>query len=143
MSHVLKTYNYETFKTRDLSWIRKRKTTEHEDRILTRTARAHDDEPFHDIITQSGINVSQTTPRRRLKEVELFSRIRRRKPVLKPQHRRARLQWARKHLNWTFEDWIRVIWSDESTIILGRKSRRRRCIRKRVMLSKPGIAMEQ
>jgi len=131
VSRVLKTYNYETFKTHDLSRIRKRKTTEREDRILIRTAKAHDDEPFRDIITRSGINVSRTTLRRRLKEVELFSRIRRRKPVLKPHHRRARLQWARKHLNWTFEDWIRVIWSDESTIILGRKSRRRRCIRKR------------
>ena len=119
VSRVLKTYDYETFKTRDLSRIRKRKTTEHEDRILIRTAKAHDDEPFRDIITRSGINVSQTTLRRRLTEVELFSRIRRRKPVLKPHHRRARLRWARKHLNWTFEDWIHVIWSDESTIVLG------------------------
>ena len=92
VSRVLKTYDYETFKTRDLSRIRKRKTTEHEDRILIRTAKAHDDEPFRDIITRSGINVSQTTLRRRLKEVELFSRIRRRKPVLKPHHRRPRLR---------------------------------------------------
>ena len=51
VSRVLKTYDYETFKTRDLSRIRKRKTTEHEDRILIRTAKAHDDEPFRDIIT--------------------------------------------------------------------------------------------
>jgi len=143
VSHILKTYDYETFKTRNLSLTRKRKTTEHEDRILIRNAKAHDDEPFRDIITRSGINVSQTTLRRRLKEVELFSQIHRRKSVLKPHHRRVRLQWARKHLNWTFEDWIRVIWSDESTIILGRKSRRRRCIRKRVMLSKLDIVMEQ
>jgi hypothetical protein len=33
-------------------------------------------------------------------------------------------------VNWTIEQWIRVIWSDECSIILGRKSRRRRCIRK-------------
>ena len=29
------------------------------------------------------------------------------------------------------EDWLKVIWSDESSIVLGRKSRQRRCIRKK------------
>ena len=69
VTRILRAYDYETFKTRDLTRIRKRKTTKHEDRILIRTAKAHDDEAFRDIITRSGIKVSQFTFRRRLEEV--------------------------------------------------------------------------
>jgi transposase len=136
---ILRSYDYKTFKTRDLTRIHKRKTTKHEDRILLRTAKAHDNCPFRDIITRSGIKASQSTLCRRLKEVDLFSCIRRCKPVLKPRHCRSRLQWARERINWTFN---RVIWSDESLIVLGRKSRRRRCTQKKAMRSNLDIVME-
>jgi transposase len=128
---ILRTYDYKTFDTRDMTRIRKRKTTKHEDRILTRTAKANDDQAYRDIIYMSGIKVSRNTLRRRLKEIDLHSRIRRQKPVLKPSHKAARLRWARKYQHWTIEDWKWVIWSDESSIVLGRKSRQWRCIRKK------------
>jgi transcriptional regulator len=99
VSRILRSHNYKTFKTRDLTRIHKQKTTKHKDRIFIRTAKAHDNEPFRDIITRSGIKVSQSTLRHQLKEVNLFSRIRRRKPVLKHCHCRLRLQWAREHIN--------------------------------------------
>jgi transposase len=134
---ILQTYDYKTFNARDRTRIGKRKTTKHEDRILTRTAKANDDQSYRDIIHMSGIKVSCNTLRRRLKEIGLYSRIRRQKPVLKPHHKAARLYWARKYQNWTVKDWIRVIWSDESSIVLGRKSRRRRCIRKKGHAHKP------
>ena len=128
---VLQTYDYKTFNACDRTRISKRKTTEHEDRILIRAAKANDDQAYRDIIRIAGIKVSPSTLKRRLKEVDLYSRIRRKKPVLKPSHKAARLLWARKYQHWTVEDWKRVIWSDESAIVLGRKSRRRRCIRKK------------
>jgi len=131
VSRILRTYDYKTFNARDRTRIGKRKTTKHEDRILTRTAKANDDKAYRDIIYMSGIQVSRKTLRRRLKEIDLYSRVRRQKPVLKPSHKAARLRWARKYQNWTVEDWKKVIWSDESAIVLGRKSRRRRCIRKK------------
>ena len=131
VSRILHTYDYKTFDGRDRTRIAKRKTTKHEDRILTRTAKANDDQSYRDIIHMSGIKVSRNTLRRRLKEINLYSRIRRQKPVLKSQHKAARLYWARKYQHWTVQDWMRVIWSDESAIVLGRKTRRRRCIRKR------------
>jgi len=31
-------------------------------------------------------------------------------------HRKARLKWAQEHLEWTVEDWKKVIWSDETKI---------------------------
>ena len=38
------------------------------------------------------------------------------KPLLKPHHIKARMEFAEKHLDWTVEDWKRVIWSDETKI---------------------------
>ena len=38
------------------------------------------------------------------------------KPKLSKVHKRARLQWALEHENWTLEDWKKVIWSDETKI---------------------------
>jgi len=38
------------------------------------------------------------------------------KPLLKPHHKSARMDFAEKYLHWTVEDWKRVIWSDETKI---------------------------
>ena len=38
------------------------------------------------------------------------------KPLLKPHHKRARMDFAEQYLHWTVEDWKRVIWSDETKI---------------------------
>ena len=48
--------------------------------------------------------------------------IHRCKPILKPSYKVARLCWARKYANWIAEDWLKVIWSDESSIVLRQKS---------------------
>ena len=97
VSRILQTYDYKTFNGRDRIRIRKRKTTEHEDRILTRVAKANDDKAYHDIIYMSGIKVSRKTLRRRLKEIDLYSCIRHQKPLLKPLHKAAHLRWAKKY----------------------------------------------
>ena len=44
-----------------------------------------------------------------------------RKPGLNSQQRQARLQFCLKHKDWTLEDWKRVIWSDETSVILGQR----------------------
>jgi hypothetical protein len=42
--------------------------------------------------------------------------VKRKCPLLKAAHRKAHLQFARYHANWTIEDWKRVLWSDETKI---------------------------
>jgi len=44
-----------------------------------------------------------------------------RKPGLNPIQRKARLQFCLLHQHWTLEDWKRVIWSDETSVILGQR----------------------
>ena len=61
-------------------------------------------------------NVNPWTVRRALK-IEGMKAIKiKKKPLLRAKHRNARLKWAQKHLEWTLEDWKKVIWSDETKI---------------------------
>ena len=61
-----------------------------------------------------GKKVSVTTIRRCLRNSGLFGRVARRKPLLSAHHRRNRLSFAKRHLHWTFHDWEKIIFSDES-----------------------------
>ena len=60
--------------------------------------------------------VSAQTVRNALKEHNFRSVVKQKRPALKKEHRQNRLQFARTHLNWTVEDWKRVLWSDETKI---------------------------
>jgi transposase len=60
--------------------------------------------------------VSAQTIRNALHEQNLQGNARVKKPLLKPAHIKARLEFARKYQDWTVEDWKRVIWSDETKI---------------------------
>ncbi|KAJ6262080.1 hypothetical protein Dda_0017 [Drechslerella dactyloides] len=44
-----------------------------------------------------------------------------RKPGLTPAIRQARLDFALRHKGWTLEDWKQVIWSDETSVVLGQR----------------------
>lgn len=60
--------------------------------------------------------VSPSTVRRALKNVGMKAAVKQKKPRLLPRHRKARLDWAVAHKDWTLEDWKRVVWSDETKI---------------------------
>ncbi|GFT45758.1 HTH_Tnp_Tc3_2 domain-containing protein [Trichonephila clavipes] len=64
------------------------------------------------------------TVARRLRGGGLYAR----RPVvcvpLTRQHRTARFQWCREHHNWTEQDWVCVLFSDESRFSLSSDCRR-------------------
>ena len=67
-----------------------------------------------DLRANYGVELDVTTVRRRLRDVGLTARRPSRKPLVSAKNRQARVVFAKKYLNWTTEDWARVLWSDES-----------------------------
>jgi transposase len=47
----------------------------------------------------------------------------RRKPPLTEKHKEERLRWAYEHLNWTWDQWCHILWSDETWITGGHHRR--------------------
>lgn len=64
--------------------------------------------------TEDNLRISAQTVRRTFQRNGLESRVRRKKPLLRKKHRQQRLDFAKKHKNWTVEQWSKVVWSDES-----------------------------
>ena len=68
-------------------------------------------------LAMRGVEVTQRTIRRRLNEAgEKFS-LPMKKPLLSEQHRLNRLNWAHNHRS---TNWNKIIFSDETTVILNR-----------------------
>ncbi|KAI1003515.1 hypothetical protein K3495_g4695 [Podosphaera aphanis] len=44
------------------------------------------------------------------------------KPPLSAENKRKRLEFATEHLHWNKEDWMRVLWTDETWVTDGRHS---------------------
>lgn len=60
--------------------------------------------------------VSVITVRRRLREAGLIAKRVVKRPALKKEHIKGRLQFVKKYKEWTEDDWAMVVWSDESKI---------------------------
>ena len=68
------------------------------------------------LCSELGTVVSDATVRRALKKKGLEAEVKKKKPKLSPKNVALRLEFARKHKDWTVADWERVIWSDETKI---------------------------
>jgi transposase len=67
--------------------------------------------------------ISTKTARRRAHEMGFNNRVAVRKPFLNETHRRCRLQFAKRHKDWTPDDWRMVLWTDESSFEIGKSSK--------------------
>ncbi|KAL7826753.1 hypothetical protein AOLI_G00319620 [Acnodon oligacanthus] len=73
---------------------------------------------------QVGESVHRTTISRALHKCGLYGRVARRKPLLKENHKKSRLQFARSHVGDTANMWNKVLWSDETKIeLFGQKAK--------------------
>ncbi|CDQ69908.1 unnamed protein product [Oncorhynchus mykiss] len=81
--------------------------------------------------SSSNRHISTSTVQRRLHESVLHGQIAAKKPLLKDTNNNERLAWAKKHEQWTLDQWKLVLGSDESKFeIFG--SNRRVFVRRRV-----------
>lgn len=60
------------------------------------------------------VQISNSAVKLILRESNLHGRRPSKKPLISAKNRKARLEFARDHQNWTPEQWSRVLWSDES-----------------------------
>lgn len=97
---------------------RPQKTSKKVDRIIklksTADVKKTAAEIARDIQDENLANVSRSTVTRRLHDVGLFGRIGIKKPLISKKNKKARLQFAKDHQNWTVEDRKKVAFSDES-----------------------------
>lgn len=97
---------------------RPKKTTQQTDRAIIRIASVNpflsSEKILGKIAPEDGKNISSRTVRRRLVTAGLLSRRPAKKPLLSKKNVKARLAFALEHINWTVEQWKRVVFSDES-----------------------------
>ncbi|KAK3523144.1 hypothetical protein QTP86_020197 [Hemibagrus guttatus] len=90
-------------------------------KMITRTVNKNPRTTRGDLVNdlqRAGTKVTKATISNTLRRQGLKSCSARRVPLLKPVHVRARLKFAREHLDDPEEDWENVIWSDETKIEL-------------------------
>jgi transposase len=117
----------ERFKQRECVEIRKSGgrplvTTKREDDALVRLSKSQprlDAVQLHaQMVKNYGLKYSVSTVKRRLNNAGLFGRRPCKKPLISAKNRKARVEFAKAHKNWTAADWSKVLWSDESKYLL-------------------------
>ena len=64
--------------------------------------------------TATGVNISNQTVQNRLRAENLRSRCPAFRTTFTQRHRWARRDWCHQHIQWTRQQWSRVLFSDES-----------------------------
>ncbi len=69
-----------------------------------------------EVESQTGVTISRDTIRRTLQRNGMHGCRPRKKPLLKPRHKKARLEFARAHADKDQDYWDSILWSDETKI---------------------------
>uniref|UniRef100_A0A093VG25 Transposable element Tc1 transposase n=1 Tax=Talaromyces marneffei PM1 TaxID=1077442 RepID=A0A093VG25_TALMA len=70
--------------------------------------------PYYKVIRELDLPIGATALARALKKRGYTRCKALRKPPLSDEHKRVRLAWALEHVNWTIEQWNRILWTDET-----------------------------
>ena len=79
--------------------------------------------PYTVIAKELGIVASESTLRKYLRQAGIRRCIACKKPLVSKANRVKRLKWAREHLHWELEDWLRIIFTDETTYETGQRGK--------------------
>ncbi len=99
---------------------RPRKLTPRQERLLMRRVEenrhASSLQLSKEVESQTGMTISLDTIRRTLQRNGMHGCRPRKKPLLKPRHKKARLDFARAHADKDEDYWDSILWSDETKI---------------------------
>ena len=79
--------------------------------------------PLHEVVNTLGLNCGLTTVKKILYKVGIHSHIAAKKPFISEKHATARVNWCEKYKEKTVYEWQKVIFSDESSVEIGKQSR--------------------
>jgi hypothetical protein len=88
----------------------------HAVRLVTGTQAASAKDAARQLSEVKGRNIHPRTVRQTLQQAGLKAVKTKKKPLLKPHHRRGRLHFCQKYQHWTVRDWMRVIFSNEAKV---------------------------
>ncbi len=99
---------------------RPRKLTPRQERLLMRRVEenrhASSLQLSKEVESQTGVTISHDTIRRTLQRNGMHGCRPRKKPLLKPKHKKACLEFARAHADKDEDYWDSILWSDETKI---------------------------
>jgi len=105
---------------------RNRATTVRDDSRIVREIKKNPCLTIRAIQENLKLNVSHKTIRRRLHEVNLHSKLAKRRPFINKRNKIKRLEFAKKYAEMPINFWKNVLWSDESKFeLFNRKARLR------------------
>lgn len=87
-------------------------------RALVRKAKKERRTSLKDL--SSSVGISKGTARTVLSRFGIAKRKAAIKPFLSMAQRQKRLDWCREHQHWTVQEWMKVIWSDEASVQIGK-----------------------
>ncbi|GFV72687.1 transposable element Tc1 transposase [Trichonephila clavipes] len=107
-----------------------RKTTRRNDEIIVRQALVDPTVTRSTIRAEVGVAIVPQTISRHLAVANLKSKRPFRALPLTPEHRQLRLQWCQARSMWNVTDWQKVVFRDESRLVLGTDDNRVRVWRR-------------
>jgi transposase len=94
-----------------------------EKEVLSQKAKNERHKPLHEIVNDLGFNCSLATASRALHDSGIRSYIAAKKPFVSENHAKARVVWCEKNQNQVPYYWRQVIFSDETSVEIGKQSR--------------------
>ncbi|CAD6199786.1 unnamed protein product [Caenorhabditis auriculariae] len=120
ISQFLKRRKAQDGSTKNQRTGRQRFTDRNDDRNILKTSRTNPrlTAPAirREVFLNSPSPPSVSTVKRRLNAAGIMGRRPVKKPLIPEKNRVARVKWAKEHLNWTRQDWNKILWSDETVL---------------------------
>lgn len=126
ISKIMKKHQSENTVERKAGSGRNRKTTAHDDRMIHRLVRTDPSKSTRVIAEELNLNVTMRTINNRIHEFGIRSYFKIKKPLLRKQNVKKRLQFAKKYVNKPLSFWKTILWTDESKYELKNTKRRAR-----------------